>query len=46
MAEKPDKQVFNTLFGWCATGQHEHCRVQFNDWHNRVTSCSCKCHDK
>lgn len=29
-----------TMFGWCSTGHHEGCRVEFPG--NR---CSCECHE-
>jgi hypothetical protein len=30
--------------GWCMTGQHDGCRVEYMDWMNAYRRCECKCH--
>jgi hypothetical protein len=34
------KEVSMTIFGWCSTGHHDGCRVEFPGHR-----CSCKCHN-
>lgn len=33
-------------FGWCATGHHAGCRVEFENWavKGEMTKCECECH--
>ena len=33
-------------FGWCITGHHSDCRVEYLDWNDKQRSCCCDCHNK
>ena len=30
--------------GWCMTGQHDGCKVEYMDWMNAYRRCGCDCH--
>jgi hypothetical protein len=35
-----------SLFGWCATGHHDGCRVEYENWvaKGQMIRCECECH--
>lgn len=33
------------LFGWCSTGHHDRCRVQYTTQYGVEMRCECPCHE-